>query len=127
MSKIIQRKLRELQRRPPRTVELFTGAGGMSLGFQSAGCEILAGVEAVEVRAQTHARNFHPRNKELHGRARDITETHAFDLLRELHLEASPETVDFIIGGPPCQAYARVGRAKLADVASKEGARANSA
>jgi DNA (cytosine-5)-methyltransferase 1 len=96
----------------PRVLDLFAGAGGLSLGFQRAGFRIGDAVEIDPLAARTHARNFHPDDVERHGIARDITRT-------------EPEgfgIVDILVGGPPCQAYARVGRAKLREVADHPSA-----
>ena len=116
----IHEKLRRLQDgQPPRVVDLFSGCGGMSLGFRAAGCEILAGIELEEIRAKTHARNFHggdPEAERRHGQGRDVTVLEPVETLRELNPELKPE-VDILVGGPPCQAYARVGRAKLREIA----------
>ncbi|MEZ4266636.1 MAG: DNA cytosine methyltransferase [Myxococcota bacterium] len=99
----------------PRVVDLFAGCGGMSLGFRKAGCSIIAGLELDELRAQTHALNFHPAATDLHGRSRDVTAENPRELIRQLGGGADPE-VDILVGGPPCQAYARVGRAKLREI-----------
>jgi DNA (cytosine-5)-methyltransferase 1 len=99
---------------PPRVLDLFAGAGGLSLGFQRAGFRIDGAVEIDPLAAQTHARNFHPGDVERHGAARDITRTEP----DELGLDG----VDVLVGGPPCQAYARVGRAKLREVADHPSA-----
>lgn len=117
---LIRAKFRRLQDgQTPRVVDLFSGCGGMSLGFQSAGCEILAGIELEDIRAKTHARNFHGRDRAAearHGRGRDVTALDPVQTLRELNPALPPE-VDILVGGPPCQAYARVGRAKLREIA----------
>jgi DNA (cytosine-5)-methyltransferase 1 len=94
---------------PPRVLDLFAGAGGLSLGFQRAGFRIDGAVEIDPFAARTHARNFHPDDMDRHGVARDITRTEP----EELGLDG----IDLLVGGPPCQAYARVGRAKLREVA----------
>lgn len=117
----ILQKLRRLRNgRAPRLVDLFSGCGGMSLGFQSVGCEVLAGIELEPIRAQTHARNFHGHlgkdAERRHGQGRDVTALDPLDTLRELNPDLPPE-VDILVGGPPCQAYARVGRAKLREIA----------
>lgn len=102
----------------PRAIDLFAGCGGMSLGFHREGFEIAGAVELDPLAAQSHALNFHrtndARDREVHARARDITETDPADLTRELGY--GPHSIDTIIGGPPCQSYARVGRAKLREV-----------
>lgn len=121
----IREKLRRLQDgQAPRVVDLFSGCGGMSLGFQSAGCEILAGIELEEIRAKTHARNFHGRDsaaQQRHGQGLDVTALDPVQTLRDLNPELPPE-VDILVGGPPCQAYARVGRAKLREIAQRPDA-----
>ena len=102
-------------------LDLFAGCGGISLGFQAAGCEIAAAVELDPWAARTHATNFHGDVEEAaferHATARDIVSTEPEDLAEDLGLGAISEAFDFVVGGPPCQAYARVGRAKLREVA----------
>ncbi len=96
----------------PRVLDLFSGCGGISLGFRSAGFEIAAAVEFDPHAAASHGANFHPHDPR-HAIARDITRTSPEDLARELDLGAVGSAVDIIVGGPPCQAFARVGRSKL--------------
>src|SRR5215510_12514306 len=52
-----------------------------------------------------------------HSRPRDITKIEPDQLTAELGLGPAPEAFDIVVGGPPCQAYARVGRAKLREIA----------
>ena len=51
-----------------------------------------------------------------HSRARNITATHPEDLAAELSLGSVSDAFDVIVGGPPCQAFARVGRPKLREI-----------
>jgi DNA (cytosine-5)-methyltransferase 1 len=99
----------------PRVLDLFAGCGGLSLGFQAAGCEIAAAVEFDPDAARSHGLNFHGGDSE-HGKARDITSTKPADLTRDLGLGDPALAFDIIVGGPPCQAFARVGRSKLREV-----------
>jgi DNA (cytosine-5)-methyltransferase 1 len=89
----------------PVVLDLFCGAGGMSLGFEMAGYHIGLGVEKEELPFQTHCLNFggrcHP------GDIRDIADPKVF--VRKHGLER----VDVVIGGPPCQGFSRVGRGKI--------------
>jgi len=99
----------------PRVLDIFAGCGGLSLGFQAAGFEIVGAVENDELAAASHGLNFH-NGDERHSRARDILWTKPHELADELSLGPAGEAVDVIVGGPPCQAFARVGRAKLREV-----------
>lgn len=123
VSLAIDRKIRRLaEGQPPRVLDLFSGCGGISLGFHAAGFEILGAVEYDPAAAKSHAKNFHrdaPENiRQVHAQARDILTTDPRALLREFGMKGRIDThVDVIVGGPPCQAFARVGRAKLREVA----------
>jgi len=105
-----------------RVLDLFCGAGGFSAGFSRSGCRILAGVELDEDAIASHTRNFHgdldQRSSlfQLHATPRDIRDTDPLELLRALGHEDPQACVDILIGGPPCPAYTRVGRAKLREV-----------
>ena len=117
-----QRKIERLKTgAKPRVLDLFSGCGGISLGFHAAGCQIDAAVEIDELAAATHARNFHAHlgseQQALHARARDITRIEPDELVEELGLGPVKDAFDILVGGPPCQAYARVGRAKLREIA----------
>ena len=100
----------------PRTLDLFAGCGGLSLGFHSSDFALIGAVEHDPVAARTHARNFFG-GEGVHSSPVDITSTGPDELLSRFHLRGDPEDqVDVVIGGPPCQAYARVGRAKLREI-----------
>jgi DNA (cytosine-5)-methyltransferase 1 len=99
----------------PRVLDLFAGCGGLSLGFRAAGFEIAAAVEFDPDAAASHGLNFHPGDPR-HARARDITKLSPEALCAELDLGNVETAVDVIVGGPPCQAFARVGRSKLREI-----------
>lgn len=103
-----------------RFLDLFSGCGGMSLGFAGAGFRPVGAVESDPLAAASHARNFFPHATpdDAHAVPRDITATDPDRLAEELSLGPTPLGVDVVIGGPPCQSYARVGRAKLREVAA---------
>jgi DNA (cytosine-5)-methyltransferase 1 len=92
------------------SLDLFAGCGGLSLGFRTAGFDILGGVEIDATAAATHGANFHPGDA-LHGAPLDV-HLDTGDLLTRLGHTPNIR-VDVLMGGPPCQAFARVGRAKL--------------
>lgn len=114
-------KLERLARgEKPRVLDMFSGAGGISIGFQRAGFQIDGALEIDALAARTHAINFHgndPDQLELHARPRDMTRVEPDELIAELGLGVADRAIDVLVGGPPCQAYARVGRAKLREIA----------
>jgi DNA (cytosine-5)-methyltransferase 1 len=105
----------------PRVLDLFSGCGGLSLGFHRAGFKIAAAIEFDVHAAQSHGRNFHGGDP-AHSIPRDITNTNPADLVRELKLGNVAEAFDVLVGGPPCQAFARVGRSKLREIDAHEQA-----
>ena len=117
----LARKLERLAAgHPPRVLDLFSGAGGISLGFHRAGFQIDGALEIEPLPALTHALNFHgcdPDLTALHAKPRDMTRVEPDQLAAELRLGPVEDAIDVLVGGPPCQAYARVGRAKLREVA----------
>ncbi|WP_298236591.1 DNA cytosine methyltransferase [uncultured Azohydromonas sp.] len=115
----IRRKIARLKSgQPPRFMDLFSGCGGISLGFATAGFESVASVEFDDKAAESHGANFesisHGKNRQAHFKARDITKESPGSIFQDLGIAgAVDEQVDVLVGGPPCQAFARVGRAKL--------------
>lgn len=111
--------LRKLQRiaagGKPRVLDLFAGCGGISLGFQSAGFELRAAVEFDPDAARSHGLNFHG-GAEAHSTPIDITKTTPAELCLQLGLGTVADAFDVVVGGPPCQAFARVGRSKLREI-----------
>jgi DNA (cytosine-5)-methyltransferase 1 len=99
----------------PRVLDLFAGCGGISLGFSAAGFTVEAAVEFDPEAAASHGLNFHGSDP-AHSSARDITQTKPDDLVRDLGLGKTAGAFDVLVGGPPCQAFARVGRPKLREV-----------
>ena len=113
---IFQKKISRLRAGArPRVLDLFSGCGGLSLGFSAAGFEISAAVESDPKAAASYGVNFHEQDPK-HAIARDITSVSPGQLVRELKLGRMREAFDVIIGGPPCQAFARIGRPKLREI-----------
>lgn len=114
---LLHRKIERLRAgSKPRVLDLFSGCGGLSLGFKAAGYEIAAAVEFDPDAARSHGANFHPLDAR-HAVARDITKTSPAALAEALGLGEVAQAFDVLVGGPPCQAFARVGRSKLREVA----------
>jgi DNA (cytosine-5)-methyltransferase 1 len=122
MCPVIQRKIDRLRNGgAPRVLDLFAGCGGISLGFKTAGYELRAAIEMDPVAAASHALNFYPDlegdAQKRHAQSRDIVRTEPLPFMLEMGCTEPEEAIDVIVGGPPCQAFARVGRAKLREVA----------
>jgi DNA (cytosine-5)-methyltransferase 1 len=99
----------------PRVLDLFAGCGGLSVGFKSTGFELAGAVEFDPEAARSYGMNFH-HGKSQHTKARDIIHTHPSELAADLGLGSPANAVDVLVGGPPCQAFARVGRPKLREI-----------
>lgn len=113
---ILRAKLDRLRSgKRPRVLDLFAGCGGISLGFEAAGFEIKAAVEFDPAAAKSHGLNFHGGAPE-HSAPIDITQTSPSQFAERLGLPTVAQEFDVIVGGPPCQAFARVGRPKLREV-----------
>ncbi len=108
---------------PPLVVDLFCGAGGFALGFHAAGCRILAAVDADAQAAQSFRRNFGLLQPEHPPRVLGAEEDGDLDR-PDFNLDSlvGAGRPDIVIGGPPCQAFSRLGRAKLNSL-SDEGFR----
>ena len=89
----------------PRVLDLFSGCGGLSLGFLKANYEITGAIEVDGKAALSHAKNFFREKKhlvELHGKPRDIVKLEPCELVKELELGEIKSAIDITIGGPPC-------------------------
>ena len=83
--------------RRPVAVDLFAGAGGLSLGLRQAGFRVAAAVEVSPEVCKTYAAN-HPDVTLLTRDARRVTG-------RDLLAAARAEHVDLVAGCPPCQGF----------------------
>lgn len=82
-------------RKLPTVIDLFAGAGGLTLGFAWAGFRPVLAVEHDPVFAATYAENFGS-----HVITRDVREALADG---ELDVQA-----DVVVGGPPCQGFSNL-------------------
>lgn len=104
-----------------RTLDLFAGCGGFSLGFHRAGFSILGAIEVDAQAMASHAMNFSQDGEYRHTAAAtavDIVNVDPGDYLNAIGIHGpTQQAIDVLIGGPPCQAFARIGRAKLREIA----------
>lgn len=93
----------------PKVIDLFSGCGGLTLGFEKAGFDIVAGIELMPEACQTISYNIDFRyGREQTHLCGDITAVDAEVFKNRFGNEGC-----IVIGGPPCQAYSIAGRAKL--------------
>jgi DNA (cytosine-5)-methyltransferase 1 len=95
-------------------VDLFSGAGGLSLGLERAGWTVAAAVDADDRALETHAHNFSGLSLKM-----DLGDPAERDALVDL---IGGTKIDLVAGGPPCQPFSRAGRSKIRSLV-KEGKR----
>jgi len=89
----------------PRVLDLFSGCGGLSYGFEKVGYEIVAGVDSWQDSLVTFEHN-HP------GAAALKLDLSSFD---PREIEKVTGRIDVIVGGPPCQGFSISGKRDLKD------------
>jgi DNA (cytosine-5)-methyltransferase 1 len=88
----------------PLAIDLFAGAGGLSLGALQAGFDVVGAVEKSKHAVKTYHRNVKRPNGEPIGLIEcDILDLKPYDALKKWGLVAGQ--CDLIMGGPPCQGF----------------------
>jgi len=82
-----------------KVADVFSGAGGFSVGFRSAGFDVVAASDSDPDACATFGRNFKGASV-VHG---DLT----VSAVKEEFLLAARDC-DVVVGGPPCQAFSQV-------------------
>jgi DNA (cytosine-5)-methyltransferase 1 len=93
----------------PIGIDLFAGAGGMSLGFEAAGFDVVAAVEIDPVHCAAHHFNF-PRCATV---CKSVVDTTGSELRRRAGI--GDRDVDVVFGGAPCQGFSLIGKRALDD------------
>lgn len=94
--------------RKPTAIDLFAGAGGMSLGFEWAGFDVKAAVEYDPIHAATYKFNF-PDSTVF---CRSVSDIDGDQIRAAASLTGE---IDVICGGPPCQGFSLIGKRSLDD------------
>ena len=93
----------------PIGVDLFAGAGGMSLGFEQAGFDVVAAVEIDPVHCAVHKFNF-PHCAII---PRSVVGLKGSEI--RLAAGIGNRAVDVVFGGAPCQGFSMIGQRVLDD------------
>ena len=99
----------KIDARRPLAVDLFAGAGGLSLGLEQAGYEVAAAVEYDPIHAAVHEFNF-PQSTTFCADVSTITGQQ----IREAS-EIGGREIHLVAGGPPCQGISMIGKRAIDD------------
>lgn len=93
----------------PIAIDLFSGAGGLSLGFEQAGFDIAAAVDIDPIHCAIHKYNF-PSCATL---CKSVADINGHELR---HISGTTKRdIDLVIGGAPCQGFSLIGKRALDD------------
>lgn len=89
-------------------VDLFCGAGGLSLGFLQEGFNVKLANDIEDVCIQTYKYNHPelPSNKLIQGDIKEIVDNIG---------DYIDEDIDIVVGGPPCQGFSEANRQRIID------------
>ena len=102
--KTLQEWSRSTNFNKPKVLALFSGAGGLDIGFCDTGFEL---VESVEIESKfVQTMSFNKENGNYFPRANILCE----DIRNYIPSRGLRGVIDFVIGGPPCQSFSAAGR-----------------
>ncbi|MGB8690648.1 MAG: DNA cytosine methyltransferase [Microcoleus sp.] len=97
------------RKKRPIAVDLFAGAGGMTLGFEQAGFDVLASVEIDPIHCATHEFNF-PMCSIL---CKDVALLTGSEIRKNSTI--GRREIDVVISGSPCQGFSLMGKRDVDD------------
>jgi len=93
----------------PIAIDLFSGVGGLSLGFEQAGFDVIAAVEFDPVHIAVHQYNF-PATTHI---CKDVAEVSGDEIRNRASIQH--KDIDVVVGGAPCQGFSLIGKRALDD------------
>lgn len=97
-----------LRKERPLAIDLFCGAGGLSLGLEDAGWTVVMGIDHDKEAVETHRHHFPGWTTDW-----DLADEEVVERVARLARRAR---VDLVAGGPPCQPFSKAGRSMLRDL-----------
>jgi DNA (cytosine-5)-methyltransferase 1 len=95
-----------------KVIDLFSGCGGFSFGFESAGFHVVLGVDNDTAALETFKAN-HTNSKTL------LADLHQDQSIEDIINEVKGHKIDVIIAGPPCQGFSLTGARRKDDDRNK--------
>ena len=117
----VGKKLAEINQGLGTCVDVFSGAGGLSLGLELAGWDLIASADNDKYANQTYAFNRPTSNRaDEDGKTllieSDLSAFHEYEAVVELiRAKLKGKELDLLVGGPPCQGFSHAGFRKLDD------------
>lgn len=94
----------------PVVASFFSGCGGMDIGFDQAGFDVVLASDYWGPAAETYRHNF----SDTRFLETDVRELEPSDLRAEISEEGyDPGDIDIVIGGPPCQGFSRLNNEQI--------------
>ena len=105
----IAKKINEVDPKCRNMIDLFSGAGGLSLGFEWAQYNCLVANDNFKVASETYQFNFTDTDFVFGDIVESSTKEKIFKIL------SNKESVDIVVGGPPCQGFSNAGKRLIDD------------
>lgn len=103
LSKLYERAQKQKDSDAPKAIALFSGCGGLSLGFAAEGFSLVGHVEIEESANQIYKENF-PNSRLLGTDICDVSDHDIQNWISEFG------GIDILVGGPPCQGFSLAGK-----------------
>lgn len=94
-------------------IDLFSGAGGLSLGLHRAGFHVVLGVDHYREAVETHGHHFPGMSMDW-----DLADV---DLIERVAALVRNNSIDLVAGGPPCQPFSKAGRSLIRHLVREGG------